>query len=223
MPSAQDHTRYIRRTHFCGNKISFCIYILPTYRLQIDRYVGSQNIHPRLILSIYNRGRSILDLPIMQPINELLQQGKHNPARHEDDHCPQPVAVEGAVIALKILRAVHQPANGKHDPHGDSDAALARALAVELHPRVVDGVVPDGEGVDHGPHRPALPHPDSRVFLHLPRRDQGHQVAGLRGDDGGAPQPCPVAQPREEEHHGKGRGGAHGGEGVGGHAAEAQG
>lgn len=158
----------------------------------------------------------------MQPVHELLHQSKHNPARHEDDHGTQAVAVEGAVVALKVLRAVHQAANGKHDPHGNSDAAFPRALAVKLHPRIMNGMVADGEGVNHGPQRPTLPHSNAGV-LHRARGDQRHQVAGLRGDDGGSSNPRAVTQPREEEHHRQRRGGPDRRKGVGGDAAEAQG
>lgn len=159
----------------------------------------------------------------MQPVHKLLHQSKHNSARDKNDHGTQAVAIEGPVIALEILRAVHEPPDGEHDPHGNGDAPLARALAVELHPRVVHGVVPDREGVDDGPQRPPLPHAHAVRILHRARRDQCREVARLRGDDGGAACPCAVAQPREEEYYGEGGGGTHGRERVGGDAGEAEG
>lgn len=98
---------------------------------------------------------------------------------------------------------------------------LTRLAAVELHPRVVHGVVPDSEGVDSRPEAPSGPLADT--WMRLAGGDESDEIADVGGHDCAAPAVGAVAEVAEKEDDGEGEGGADRSEGVGGDAVEAKG
>lgn len=100
----------------------------------------------------------------------------------------------------------------------NGDTPLPSIATIKLDPRVVNGVIADGERVDGRPQAP--PRPLAHVGMHGSGYDEGDQVAEVGGGDGCAPAVRPVAQPREPEHRSEREQGPHGCEGVRGDAVE---
>lgn len=95
----------------------------------------------------------------------------------------------------------------------NTDIPLARIMAVELHPRVVHGVVTDRKRVDSSPQAPAGPLADVRLGLAGDNEDD--EIADLRDDDGRAAAVCAIAEPRKEENDEQREGRANGCKRVG--------
>jgi hypothetical protein len=76
---------------------------------------------------------------------------------------------------------------------------LPRIPAVQLHPRVVDGVVSHGKGVDGRPQPPPGPLPDVRMCL--TRDHKRHEEAHLGRDDSGSAEVCLIADVGEDENY----------------------
>lgn len=64
----------------------------------------------------------------------------------------------------------------------NSDTSLARLTTVQLDPRVVHGMVSDGEAIDSRPEPPSRPLADMRMSLS--GYDQCDEVADVSSDDG---------------------------------------